>query len=72
MGRLVANAGANVTAITGGDTCVQPSGAPPVQTFTITTPGSDRPLQVNLSLGGQVHMCDPGVALNDAHPEGCP
>jgi type IV fimbrial biogenesis protein FimT len=73
MGRLVANTGANVTAITGGDVCVQPSGIPAVQTFTITVPGADRPLQVNLSLGGQVHMCDPGVGgLTDAHPEGCP
>ncbi len=72
MGRLVANAGPNVIAITGGDTCAQPAGVPPVQTFSITTPGADRPLQVNLSLGGQVHMCDPGVALSNAHPEGCP
>jgi type IV fimbrial biogenesis protein FimT len=72
MGRLVANTSANVTNITGGDTCVQPSGTPPVQSFSITLAGADRPLQVNLSLGGQVHMCDPGVALSDIHPEGCP
>jgi type IV fimbrial biogenesis protein FimT len=72
MGRLVANTTANVTNITGGDTCVQPTGAPPVQSFSITLAGADRPLQVNLSLGGQVHMCDPGVALSDSHPEGCP
>jgi type IV fimbrial biogenesis protein FimT len=71
MGRLVANAGANVIAITGGDACVQPT-APPVQKFNITTPGADRPLQINLGLGGQVHMCDPNVAISDAHPEGCP
>ncbi len=71
VGRLVANAGANVIAITGGDACIQPN-APPVQTFNITTPGADRPLQVNLGLGGQVHMCDPNVAISDAHPEGCP
>ena len=77
MGRLVANAGASVTAITGGDTCVPPTvgtppGTPPVQIFSISMPGADRPLQVNLGLGGQVHMCDPGVAISDAHPEGCP
>ena len=72
MGRLVANTGAYVTAITGGDTCSQPTGVPPVQTFAIALPGADRPLQVNLSLGGQVHMCDPNVALSNAHPEGCP
>jgi len=74
MGRLVANASATVILITGGDTCVQPTAppTPPVQKFNITTPGADRPLQVNLALGGQVHMCDPSVAISDAHPEGCP
>jgi type IV fimbrial biogenesis protein FimT len=73
MGRLVNNASANVTAITGGDLCVQPTtGAPPVLKFNIGLVGADRPLQVNLGLGGQVHMCDPNVVISDAHPEGCP
>jgi type IV fimbrial biogenesis protein FimT len=73
IGRLVNNASANVTAITGGDGCIQPTaGTPPMQKFSLSTPGSDRPLQVNLGLGGQVHMCDPNVTLSDAHPEGCP
>jgi len=72
VGRLVNNASANVTAITGGDSCQQPTGTPPVQTFRISVPGADRPLQINLSLGGQVHMCDPGVPISAAHPEGCP
>ena len=72
MGRLVNNAGANVIAITGGDTCLQPTGTPPVQRFNITMTGANRPLQVYLALGGQVHMCDPGVPISDAHPEGCP
>jgi len=73
VGRLTNNASANVTAITGGAICSQPTvGAPPVQQFNISIPGGDRPLQVNLGLGGQVHMCDPGVAISDAHPEGCP
>ncbi len=73
MGRLVNNAGPNVIAITGGDVCVQPNaGAPPVLQFNIALVGADRPLQVNLGLGGQVHMCVPNVAISDAHPEGCP
>jgi type IV fimbrial biogenesis protein FimT len=72
VGRVVSNAGANVVAITGGDTCQQPPGTPPVLKFNITLAGADRPLQVNLSLGGQVHMCIPGVALDDDHPEACP
>jgi type IV fimbrial biogenesis protein FimT len=42
-----------------------------VQQFNINTPGADRPLQVDLGLGGQVHMCDPNVVLSNAHPEGC-
>jgi type IV fimbrial biogenesis protein FimT len=76
VGRLVANSSANVIAITGGDNCQQPpQGAPgttPVLKFNVNVLGADRPLQVNLGLGGQVHMCDPGVAISDAHPEGCP
>jgi type IV fimbrial biogenesis protein FimT len=72
VGRLVANNSANVTAITGGDICQQPPGTPPVLKFNVNVLGADRPLQVNLGLGGQVHMCDPGVAISDAHPEGCP
>ncbi len=72
VGRLVANAGANVIAVTGGANCAQPTvGVPPVQQFNITTPGADRPLQVNLGLGGQIHMCDPNVTLSNSHPEGC-
>jgi type IV fimbrial biogenesis protein FimT len=71
VGRLVNNASASVTAITGGDNCVQPPGAPPVLRFDVNVAGADRPLAVNLGLGGQVHMCDPGVPISDAHPEGC-
>jgi type IV fimbrial biogenesis protein FimT len=74
IGRLVNNTSANVTAITGGDTCAQPTAppAPPTVQFNINVPGADRPLRVNLSLGGQVHMCVPGIALDVDHPEGCP
>jgi type IV fimbrial biogenesis protein FimT len=73
VGRLINNASANVTAITGGGAAgTQPTvGAPPVQKFNITAAGGDRPLQVNVGLGGQVHMCDPNVGLTAAHPEGC-
>jgi type IV fimbrial biogenesis protein FimT len=66
MGRLVGNASANVTAVTGGATCTAAA-----QQFNISATGADRPLQVNLTLGGQVHMCDPAIALSAAHPEGC-
>jgi type IV fimbrial biogenesis protein FimT len=73
VGRLVNNAGANVTAITGGDPCAQPTlGAPPTLSYDISLTGADRPLRVNLGLGGQVHMCVLNVTLTDATPEGCP
>jgi len=71
MGRLVANTTANLTAVTGGATCDIPAGAPPVQIFNLSLTGSDRPLEVQVGLGGQVHMCDPGLALSAANPEGC-
>jgi type IV fimbrial biogenesis protein FimT len=67
MGRVVLNTNASLSAITGGPTCIPP----PVSTFNITAPGADRNLQVTLSAGGTVHMCDPSVPISDAHPEGC-
>jgi type IV fimbrial biogenesis protein FimT len=77
VGRLTNSAGVNITNIIGGgNSCTQPAvitpGVAPVQAFAISIPGGDRPLQVNLGLGGQVHMCDPGVPISDSHPEGCP
>jgi type IV fimbrial biogenesis protein FimT len=78
VGRLTNNASAGITSIIGAaNSCTQPStvltpGAAPLQVFSISIPGGDRPLQVNLGLGGQVHMCDPGVTISDSHPEGCP
>ncbi|HTB87620.1 MAG TPA: GspH/FimT family pseudopilin [Steroidobacteraceae bacterium] len=77
VGRLTNNASANITLIAGGgNSCTQPTagllpGTPPVQIFNISIPGGDRPLQVTLGLGGQVHMCDPNVPISDSHPEGC-
>jgi type IV fimbrial biogenesis protein FimT len=75
VGRLTNNASAGVTAIVGGaNSCIQPVAppAPPMDIFNISIVGGDRPLRVNLGLGGQVHMCDPAVAISDSHPEGCP
>ena len=69
VGRVVPNASANLTAVTGGAICGAP---PPVQTITVSLPGgADRPLQVQVGLGGQVHMCDPAFVLSTANPEGC-
>jgi type IV fimbrial biogenesis protein FimT len=79
VGRITSNASAGVTNIIGvANSCTQPTAAPgaglaaPAHVFGISIPGADRPLQVNLGLGGQVHMCDPAVTISDSHPEGCP
>jgi type IV fimbrial biogenesis protein FimT len=77
VGRLTNNASVGVTNIIGAaNSCAQPTtilvpGGAPVQVYGISIPGADRPLQVNLGLGGQVHMCDPNVPISDSHPEGC-
>lgn len=41
--------------------------------FNITlAAGGGRPMQVLVSLGGQVRMCDPGKVFSTANPDGCP
>lgn len=67
-GRLVASGTAGVTGVTGGATCT----TAPVPVYNILLPGADRSLRVNVSLGGQVHMCDPNKALTPTNPDGCP
>jgi type IV fimbrial biogenesis protein FimT len=67
MGRLVANAATGIA----GASCTLPGGAPPVQSYQITLPSADRPLRLNVALGGQVHMCDPAKTLSSTDPDGC-
>jgi type IV fimbrial biogenesis protein FimT len=71
IGRLSANAATTIP----GATCTLPTATPPVQTYNIATTGTatanDRPLNVQVALGGQVHMCDPAFTLSSANPEGC-
>ena len=64
-GRLVANAAPGVA----GAVCTV-TGAQPRYDISVT--GSDRPLRVLVSLGGQVRMCDPGRTFSSTAPEGCP
>lgn len=71
VGRLVTNTGAGVTAVTNGPTCAQPTGTPPRAVYAVTLNGADRLLQVEVSLGGQVHMCITGQTLSSSNPEGC-
>jgi type IV fimbrial biogenesis protein FimT len=68
-GRLVPN---NATGIAGA-TCL-PAAAPPapaVPMYSINVPGADRQLNVMVTLGGQVHLCDPAKSLS-TEPDGCP
>lgn len=40
-------------------------------TYNISATGSDRPMRVLVTLGGQVRMCDPARSLSTS-PDGCP
>jgi len=53
-------------------TCAVPTtGSPPMWTYLVQGTGSDRQLQVEVALGGQVHMCDPSQTLSSSDPYGC-
>lgn len=69
-GRLVSNTSTNVTTATGGASCTLP-GTPPVWAYDVTVTGADHPLRVQVSLGGQVHMCDPSKTFSNSNPDGC-
>ena len=40
--------------------------------YDVSLPGSDRPLRVTVSMGGQVRMCDPARTQSATQPDGCP
>lgn len=48
------------------------SAATPFVRYDLAATGSDRPLQITVSLGGQVRLCDPNRTLSATVPEGCP
>jgi type IV fimbrial biogenesis protein FimT len=62
FGRLVTNASPGVTSAscTAGDS-----------TYKVELTGADRPLHVQVKLGGQVRMCDPAKTLSATQPDGC-
>jgi type IV fimbrial biogenesis protein FimT len=74
-GRLVAN---GATGVAGG-TCTLPTsltpGTPPVWVYQVSrqgsVAGSDRPLNVQVDLGGQVRLCDPSSQLSGSNTYGC-
>jgi len=65
-GRQMANASTGVT----GATCTL--SATGFSIFEVNTSGADRRLQVAVSLGGQVRMCDPSRTQSASNPDGCP
>ncbi len=67
MGRLTANTSTGIT----GASCALPVNTPPVQSYFINLPMADRPLRVDVALGGQVHLCDPAKVLSSTNPDGC-
>jgi type IV fimbrial biogenesis protein FimT len=68
---LVANS-TSAPPITGGVACSLPTGTPPRFTYNIQLTGqADHPLQVQVALGGQVHLCDPSQTLSSTNTYGC-
>jgi type IV fimbrial biogenesis protein FimT len=68
MGRLVANSSTGVSGVT----CSAPTvGTPPKTIYQLTLTGADHPLEIEVALGGQVHMCDPHQTLSSTNPYGC-
>jgi len=66
-GRLVANVATGVA----GANCTLPANTPPVWIYRVSLPGADHPLQVQVSLGGRVHLCDPSQTLSSTDSYGC-
>ena len=66
MGRQAANASPGA----GSATCTLAASG--VSSYDIAALGSDRPLRVIVTLGGQVRQCDPARTLSATAPDGCP
>lgn len=39
--------------------------------YTVAAAGGDRPLQLQVYLGGRVRLCDPAKTLSEENPDGC-
>ena len=66
MGRQAANASPGA----GTATCTLAASG--VSSYDVAALGSDRPLRVLVTLGGQVRQCDPARTLSAAAADGCP
>lgn len=65
IGRQVTN-----TATGLGANCTAPASATTPTAFNLARVGSDRPLRVQVFLGGQIRMCDPAKSIA-TQPDGC-
>lgn len=64
VGRLVSNSATGISSAS--------CSAPDISVnYRVTATGADRPLTVQVSLGGKIRMCDPAKTLSDSHPDGC-
>jgi type IV fimbrial biogenesis protein FimT len=64
-GRQVSNAATGL-----GADCTPPASATAPTVLDITKAGSDRPMRIQVSLGGQIRMCDPAKSIA-SQPDGC-
>lgn len=72
VGRIVANGSTGVS----GGTCALPTSTLPNGTglayvYQITLSGADHPLNVEVAMGGQLHLCDPSQTLSSTNTYGC-
>jgi type IV fimbrial biogenesis protein FimT len=72
LGRLVANASPGPV----GATCTTPTtgannNTQPMFTYVVSVAGADHNLQVEVAMGGQLHLCDPSQTASSSNPYGC-
>lgn len=67
LGRLVTQSTSIADA--GNATCTAPTNTAPLN-FNVQNSIGDRPLRIQVNLGGQIRMCDPSKDLS-SHPDGC-
>lgn len=60
----------NNTATGLGADCTAPASATTPTAINVTKTGSDRAMRVQVSLGGQIRLCDPAKSISSA-PDGC-
>lgn len=65
FGRLTNNSSTGL-----GANCTVPTTTGPI-TYDLTAKGADRPLRVEVYMGGKVRMCDPAKSLSTTNPDGC-